>query len=131
MQMTYLEEWALIDWDYSSSLSGATEALRASTLRLPVVGGAKADIQNVKDAICSAVDVMQAMASSICLLLSKVGNVNSLVDELANLSAKERALLDHCKDLLSTIAAMQVTECSMRTHVVQLKRVPPSLTMKV
>lgn len=130
-QMTYLEEWALIDWDYSSSLSGATEALRASTLRLPVVGGAKADIQNVKDAICSAVDVMQAMASSICLLLSKVGNVNSLVDELANLSAKERALLDHCKDLLSTIAAMQVTECSMRTHVIQLKRVPPSLTMKV
>ena len=34
--------------------------------------------------------------------------MNSLVDELANLSAKERALLDHCKDLLSTIAAMQV-----------------------
>ena len=32
----------------------------------------QADIQNVKDAICSAVDVMQAMAASICLLLTKV-----------------------------------------------------------
>ncbi|KAK7842705.1 QWRF motif-containing protein 2 [Quercus suber] len=125
-QMTYLEEWPLTDRDYSSSLSGATEALRASTLRLPVVGGAKADIQNVKDAICSAVDVMQAMASSICLLSSKVGNVNSLVAELSKLSVKERALLDHCKDLLSTNAAMQVTECSLRTHIVQLKHVPPS-----
>ncbi|KAF3975029.1 hypothetical protein CMV_001683 [Castanea mollissima] len=125
-QMTYLEEWPLTDRDYSSSLSGATEALRASTLRLPVVGGAKADIQNVKDAICSAVDVMQAMASSICLLSSKVGNVNSLVAELSKLSVKERALLDLCKDLLSTNAAMQVTECSLRTHIVQLKRVPPS-----
>lgn len=41
VQMTYLEEWALMDWDYLSSLLGATEALKASTLRLPVVGRAK------------------------------------------------------------------------------------------
>ncbi|KAG8632677.1 QWRF motif-containing protein 2 isoform X2 [Manihot esculenta] len=94
-QMIYLEELALTDQDFSLSLSGAIEALRASTLRLPVVGGARADVQNVKDAICSAVDVMQAMASSICLLLSKV------------------------------------KECSLRTHFIQVKRVPSSLTTKV
>lgn len=39
--MTYLEDWALLDRGYSSSLSGAIEALKASTLRLPVVSGAK------------------------------------------------------------------------------------------
>ncbi|KAJ9166319.1 hypothetical protein P3X46_021093 [Hevea brasiliensis] len=130
-QMIYLEELALMDQDFSRSLSGAIEALRASTLRLPVVGGARADIQKVKDAICSAVDVMQAMASSICLLLSKVGEVNTLVAELANVAAKEHALLDQCKDLLSIILAMQVKECSLRTHFIQLKRVPSSLTTKV
>ncbi|KAF4350606.1 hypothetical protein F8388_018422, partial [Cannabis sativa] len=70
--MVYLEEWSVLDWDYTCSLSGAFEALKASTLRLLVVAGARADVQNVKDAICSAVDVMQAMASSICLLTSKV-----------------------------------------------------------
>lgn len=32
----------------------------------------QADIEDVKDAVGSAVDVMQAMASSICSLLSKV-----------------------------------------------------------
>ena len=37
MQMPFLEEWAVLDRDHSSSLLGATEALRASTLRLPVV----------------------------------------------------------------------------------------------
>jgi hypothetical protein len=42
--MTYLEEWGLVDQDYCSSLSGATEALKASTLRLPVVAGAKVSI---------------------------------------------------------------------------------------
>lgn len=40
-QMIYLEEWSHMDRDYSSSLLGAIEALRASTLRLPVVGGAR------------------------------------------------------------------------------------------
>lgn len=122
-QIVYLEEWSLLDRDYTGSLSGAVEALKASTLRLPVIGGARVEIQNVKDAICSAVDVMQAMASSICLLLPKVGEVNSLVGELSNVTAKERALLGQCKNLLSTVAALQVKECSLRTHLLQLKRV--------
>eukprot|EP00258_Populus_trichocarpa_P035678 XP_024451697.1 QWRF motif-containing protein 2 isoform X2 [Populus trichocarpa] len=130
-KMLCLEELALIDQDYSRSLSGAIEALQASTLRLPIVDGARADVQNLKDAICSAVDVMQAMASSICLLISKVGEVNSLVAELEKLTQKERNRLYQCKDLLSTIAALQVKECSLRTHILQLNRVPSSLTTQV
>lgn len=39
----------------------------------------QADMQKMKDAICSAVDVMQAMSSSICLLLSKVFLTLSMV----------------------------------------------------
>lgn len=38
----------------------------------------QADIQDVKDAICSAVDVMQGMASSICSLVPKVVLLNFL-----------------------------------------------------
>lgn len=41
MQMDYLDHWAELQTDHSTSLSGAIEALRASTLRLPVTGGAK------------------------------------------------------------------------------------------
>ncbi|MBA0597186.1 QWRF motif-containing protein 2 [Gossypium raimondii] len=127
-QMIFLDEWALLDHDYFSSLSGATEALKASTFRLPVVSGARADVQKLKDAICSAVDVMQAMASSICSLLSKVAKLNSLLAELGNLTANEFALLNQCKDLLLAIAAMQVKECSLKTHVLQLNHVPSGLT---
>ncbi|KAF5176970.1 Qwrf motif-containing protein, partial [Thalictrum thalictroides] len=122
-QMSYLKEWALMDRDYSSSLSGAVEALEASTLRLPVVGGARADIQNVMDAIGSAVSVMQAMVSSLCPILSKVEEVNSLMSELVNATAEERALLVQCRDHLSILSAMQVKDCSLRTHIVQVKRV--------
>ncbi|OMO70720.1 hypothetical protein COLO4_28521 [Corchorus olitorius] len=130
-QMIFLDEWDVLDHDYCNSLSGATEALMASTLRLPVVGGARADIPKLKNAITSAVDVMQAMASSICSLLPKVTQINSLAVELRNLSANEFALLDQSKELLSTIAAMQVTECSLRTHILQLDRLPSSLTTQL
>ncbi|KAF5200304.1 Rhamnogalacturonate lyase family protein [Thalictrum thalictroides] len=74
-----------MDRDYSSSLSGAVEALEASTLRLP--GGARADIQNVMDAIGSAVFVMQAMVSSLCLILSKVNKTGFFKLRLALASA--------------------------------------------
>ncbi|XP_012463140.1 QWRF motif-containing protein 2 [Gossypium raimondii] len=123
-QIAHLEAWSLLERDHSSSLLGATEALKASTLRLPIVGKATADIQNLKDAISSAVEMMQAMASSICSLLSKVEEMNSLVAELASLAAKETVLLEHCKDFLSALAAIQVKDCSLRSHIIQLKCVP-------
>ena len=41
MVLESLEDWANLDRVYTNSLSGAIEALKASTLRLPVVDGAK------------------------------------------------------------------------------------------
>lgn len=128
-QLFYLEEWALLDRDHSSSLSGAIEAMKASTLRLPVIGGARADVQKVKDAVSSAVDVMQALGSSICSLLSRVQGTDSLVSELANVAAQEQELLSQCKDLLSTVALLQAEECSLRTHLLQLKQVATLTTV--
>lgn len=127
-QMLYLRDWALLERDHSNSLSGATEALAASTLRLPVIGGTRANIQDMKDAICSAVDVMQAMASSIRSLLSKVEEINYMVGELANITTMEKMLLSQCKDLLSVVATNQVVDCSLRTHVLQLNRLPSGST---
>ncbi|KAL0352140.1 UNVERIFIED_CONTAM: QWRF motif-containing protein 2 [Sesamum calycinum] len=70
-QEPHLESWGLFERDHCNSLSGAIEALEASTIRLPLVGGARADIDKVQEAIFSAVDMMQAMASSVCSLLTK------------------------------------------------------------
>ncbi|CAI9765606.1 unnamed protein product [Fraxinus pennsylvanica] len=118
-QMSFLEDWSSLDKDHSISLLGAIEGLKASTLRLPIVGGAIADLQSVKDTISSTVDVMQTMASSICSLLTRVQEVNSLVTELAKIIAKERALLEQCMYFISMLAAMQVKETSLRTHMLQ------------
>ncbi|XP_010523227.1 PREDICTED: QWRF motif-containing protein 9-like [Tarenaya hassleriana] len=120
-QVTYLEEWSMIDGDHSSSLVGAIDALKASTIRLPVVDGAVVNAQSVKDAICSAVDVMQAMASSVSVL-SKAGEVSSLATELVKAAGKELTMIEQCKDRLSAAGATQVRECSMRTHILQLQQ---------
>ncbi|XP_002533230.2 AUGMIN subunit 8 [Ricinus communis] len=122
-QMAYLDEWAFLERDHVSSLSGAVEDLEATTLRIPVTGGAKADIDSLKVATCSAVDVMQAIGSSICSLLSKVEGVNVLVSELAIVAAEEKAMLDECEALLASTAALQVEEFSICTHLIQTKHV--------
>ncbi|XP_031131150.1 QWRF motif-containing protein 2-like isoform X1 [Ipomoea triloba] len=122
-QISYLEDWASLDKEHSVALMGGIEALKASTLRLPVLAGAIVDIQSLKEAIGSTVDVMQALVTSVCSLLAKVEEANILVIELAKITAKERVLLEQCKDFLSMVATMQVKDCSLRTHVLQHRRV--------
>ncbi|KAI3767498.1 hypothetical protein L2E82_17654 [Cichorium intybus] len=122
-QTPYLKVWDQSERDHSVSLSGTIMSLESATLRLPLVDGAKADVQSLKDAICSAVDVMQAMASSICSLVTKVEHVNSLASELATTTANECSMIDQCKDLLSILTQMEMQNCSLRTHILQLQRV--------
>ncbi|KAK8714316.1 hypothetical protein V6N13_149509 [Hibiscus sabdariffa] len=126
--IAHLEAWTQLERGHSSSLLGATEALKASTLRLPVVGKAIADIQNLKNAVSSAGDVMQAISSSICVVSSKVEELNSLVAKLASETAKERILLEQCKDFLSVLAAVQVKDSSLRTHIIQQNHVSTTTT---
>ncbi|KAF2615208.1 hypothetical protein F2Q70_00013680 [Brassica cretica] len=114
--------------DHSSSLSGATQALKASTLRLPIVGKTVVDIKDLKHAVSSAVDVMQAMSSSIFSLTLKVDEMNSVMVETVNVTAKEKVLLERCQGFLSRVAAMQVTDCSVKTHIIQLRPITSSLT---
>ncbi|CAN0838296.1 AUGMIN subunit 8 [Linum grandiflorum] len=122
-QMEYLDDWGLVEREHVSSLSGAVEDLEASTLRLPLAGGAKADIESLKLAVCSAVDVMQAMGSSICYLLSKAEAMNQFVTDLAIIAAREKLILGECESLLASTAAMQVEEGSIRTHLIQMRQI--------
>uniref|UniRef100_A0ACD5XMD0 Uncharacterized protein n=1 Tax=Avena sativa TaxID=4498 RepID=A0ACD5XMD0_AVESA len=121
-EISFLEEWSHIEKHHSSSLLAAIEALKASTLRLPVVGGAKVDAQCVKEAVNSAVDVMHTMTSSMSNLLTKVEGTSSVVYELAKLATQEQMLLDQSRDLLSTVAAIHVKQCSLKTHMLQRKQ---------
>lgn len=121
-QVFCLDEWALIETDHVSSLTLAIQDLQASTIRVPVIRGARGDIETIKGAVCSAVDVMQAMGSSLCSILSKVDRTNCLVSELADAVIQESAMFDEYESILGSIAALQVEENSLRSQVLQLKQ---------
>ncbi|KAK1433428.1 hypothetical protein QVD17_10338 [Tagetes erecta] len=127
-QIPYLKVWDQVERDHIVSLSGTTVSLESSTLRVPLVDGAKVDVQSLKDAIRSAADVMQTMTSLIRFLVAKVEHVNKLASELASTTTNERSMMDQCKDLLSILTRMEVRDCSMRTHMLQLQR-PPTTTI--
>ncbi|CAL4927493.1 unnamed protein product [Urochloa decumbens] len=118
-QMAYLEEWSLLERDYTDSLSGIVEALTASILCLPVTDGAKADIQDVKNAVGSGVDIMQTIGSSICTLLAKLAGTSILVSDLSKVATQERTLMEQSRELLSTLATMHVKYCSLQGQRVQ------------
>ncbi|XP_075509903.1 AUGMIN subunit 8-like isoform X2 [Primulina tabacum] len=121
-ELTGLNEWASVERDHTNSLTSAIQDLQSCTNRIPVTGGAKGDIETVKAAVCSAVDVMQAMGSSLSSVLPKVEGMNHLVSELADIAAQERALLDEYESLMGSSAAFQVEEHSLRTHILQMKQ---------
>ncbi|XP_075511853.1 QWRF motif-containing protein 2-like [Primulina tabacum] len=117
-----LENWCLFDREHLDSLSGAIDALEANTIHLPVVG-ARADVHKVREAIASAVDLMQALASSIQPSPPKVEQMNLLLSELSNLSARECKLLQECKEFLrTTFIPLQVMHCHLNTHALQFQR---------
>ncbi|XP_044464525.1 AUGMIN subunit 8-like [Mangifera indica] len=121
-QMAYLDDWASIERDHIGSLAGVVEDLEASTCRVPITGGARADIESLKAAVCSAVDLMESMGSSECSLPSRLEGMNSLVSELLVVAEQGKAMLAECEALLASTAAMQVGEYSLRTHLLQQKQ---------
>ncbi|XP_006660636.1 AUGMIN subunit 8-like [Oryza brachyantha] len=123
-QIDYLEQWPALEKENNISLFRATEALKASTLRLPVTSGAKADVVALKNAVSSAVDVMQGLGSAVCCMLPKVEDRTYLVSELSVIAGQENVMLDECRELLAMAAKLQVQESSLRTHLTQLKPVP-------
>ncbi|MFS7972888.1 putative QWRF family protein [Helianthus anomalus] len=148
----YLKVWDQVERDHIISLSGAIASLESSTFRVPLGDGAKVfcvlyiykfiittqcyikkpllplqvDVQSLKDAFRSAADVMQTMASLIRSLVTKVEHVTTLASELATTTTNERSTIDQCKDLLSILANMEVQDCSLRTHLLQLQQPPPT-----
>ncbi|KAL6539619.1 hypothetical protein OROHE_011390 [Orobanche hederae] len=106
-QLTCLDEWDSVEGDHVNSLTWAIQDLLTSTIRIPIIGGVRGDVETVKSAVCAAVDVMQAMGSSLFSILSRVEGMNSLVSDLADVAAQQRAMLDEFESVLGSTAAMQ------------------------
>ncbi|KAL4577435.1 hypothetical protein LXL04_013544 [Taraxacum kok-saghyz] len=70
-QMPYLDEWSGLEEDYTCSLSGATNALTNSLLRLPVTGNVQVNIKEAAEALDSAVKTTEMIVDHMQRFLPK------------------------------------------------------------
>ncbi|XP_055816999.1 protein ENDOSPERM DEFECTIVE 1-like [Solanum dulcamara] len=119
-QSSCLEEWAKLYEDYSTSLSGTTDALRNCSLRLPVGAEVHVDIRELGDALSSSTKVMEMIGLQIQNFMQKAEETESLISELARVSGGEKALVEECGDLLLKTYISQVTEWSLRGQMIQM-----------
>jgi hypothetical protein len=64
--MSYLEDWSHIEKHHSSALSAAIKALKASTLRLPVVDGAKVGNRLCRSSYVVGFDMHKIIVAYLC-----------------------------------------------------------------
>ncbi|TVU40317.1 hypothetical protein EJB05_13775, partial [Eragrostis curvula] len=110
-QIVYLEEWSSLERVYANSLSGTELALNAT-----------ADIQALKNAVGSAIDVMQRIGNSTSIQLSKLARANVLVSQISRVAIQELTLMAQCRDLLSTLASRHVKHCSLQGQRIQMNQ---------
>ncbi|XP_016494845.1 uncharacterized protein LOC107814034 [Nicotiana tabacum] len=121
-QSPCLEEWANLEEDYSTSLSGTTSALRNCSLRLPISAEVQVNTRELGDALNSSTKVMEMIGLQIQNFMQKAEETESLISELARVSGVERALVEECGDLLLKTYISQVTEWSLRGQMIQMHR---------
>ncbi|CAN4108542.1 unnamed protein product [Withania somnifera] len=119
-QLPCLEEWANLEDDYATSLTGTTDALRNCSLRLPISAEVQVDIRELGEALSSSTKVMENISLQIQNFMQKAEETESLISELAKVSGGERALVEECGDLLLKTYISQMTEWSLRAQMIQM-----------
>ncbi|KAM0942997.1 putative QWRF family protein [Dioscorea sansibarensis] len=107
-QLLILDDWAILEEDYSLSLSGAIEALQNASLQLPLTGNVRADIREIEEVLGSATNMMQAISPSLNRFLPEAQEMEITVSELARVVIREISLAQECGDLLSEVHTLQV-----------------------
>lgn len=121
-QAPALEAWSGLQQEHCLALKGSIQALESAIVRVPVTGGVKVDRLAVKEAMGSAFDVMNSVENSVNYLAPKAEDTYLLLSELAQVVAQERVLLEECADLVAMASALEMKECSLRAHTIQLER---------
>ncbi|XBI80646.1 hypothetical protein VPH35_089752 [Triticum aestivum] len=120
-QVPYLDRWSDVEEDYSSCLTGATSALHNASLRLPIIGGVRANYEEISEVLNSAAQLLEPASPLVRDLLPKVEEVDGVASKLAQIITSERDLIEECGNLLNQAHHMQMREYSLRSQLLQLR----------
>ncbi|CAM8918377.1 unnamed protein product [Rhodiola kirilowii] len=121
-QMPDLDIWSTFEEEFVTSLSEITNALLNASVQLPTSGNIKADVKVFREALSSALKVMEMIESQISSFMPKAAEMDKLLSELARVHSAERNYIEESGDLLSKANMLQVDECSSVAQLIQLKQ---------
>ncbi|XP_014511432.1 QWRF motif-containing protein 3 [Vigna radiata var. radiata] len=103
-QMKLLESWVGMERQHLQAITAIKECLHSVVCRVPLLEGAKVNMQSTSIALRHATDLTTRIKSILTTLSSsEVDNITATLSELAKVVAQEKQLLEEFYDIFRTI----------------------------
>ncbi|XP_068634680.1 QWRF motif-containing protein 7-like [Aristolochia californica] len=122
LQIPYLKEWDKVQTGNLESVSKLGRALRATSIKVPLVAGAKAEVLSMYKAVCMAMDVMNRIGATISMFYFQMEEMNLFLNELKKITRQEREGMEDLIDRLTKVATLEAEERCLRTIIMDARR---------
>ncbi|KAJ3693232.1 hypothetical protein LUZ60_008712 [Juncus effusus] len=120
-QNPYLEDWDKIEEDQSEYLAGIITALQNASIRVPVDSDIKVNAKEINAALEDATKFLEPLSTSLQNFVPKAEEVE-IASDLAEVTSRERELVQECGNLLAFASDLQLKESSLRSMLIQRTR---------
>ncbi|XP_068649509.1 QWRF motif-containing protein 7-like [Aristolochia californica] len=122
LQIPYLKDWEKVQKGNLESVTKLGRALRATSIKVPLVAGAKADVLSLYRALCMAMDVMNRIEATFSIFYFQVEKMNSFLNEIRRTKRREREGMEELTDRLIKVASLEGEERCLRTIVMHARQ---------
>ncbi|KAL9322501.1 hypothetical protein ACSQ67_010554 [Phaseolus vulgaris] len=121
-QMKPLESWVGMERQHLQAITAIKECLHSVVCRVPLLEGARVNMQSTSIALRHAADLTARIKSTLTTLSSsEVDKIAAMLSELAKVVAQEKQFLEEFYDLFQAIYVFEVQERSVKCNLVQLE----------
>ncbi|XP_062104708.1 QWRF motif-containing protein 3 [Humulus lupulus] len=116
-----LEAWGDMERQHLASVSTTKDCLNSVVCKVPLIEGAKVDVQSASLTFRHASDLTSAIKSMLTTFSPSAGKIGPLISDLAEVVAQERLLLEECLELFRTISILELKERHLKSSVIQME----------
>ncbi|XP_057455452.1 QWRF motif-containing protein 3-like [Lotus japonicus] len=121
-QMKLLEAWGGMERQHVSALNVTKECLHSVVCRVPLLEGAKVNLQSTSLALRQASDLTSSIKSILTSFSPpQIDKTAAMVSELAKVVALEKQLIEEFYDLFQATSVFEIQESSVKCNLVQLE----------
>ncbi|XP_020215201.1 QWRF motif-containing protein 3 [Cajanus cajan] len=120
-QMKLLEMWRFMERQHVAAITEMKECLHSVVCKVPLLEGAKVDIQLASIEQRHACDLADSVKSVLSTFSPLADETAKLLSELARVVAHEKLLLQEFNDIVHTMSVLELKERSLKCSLIQFK----------